>query len=137
MKRKATAIWEGTGKEGKGTLSAQSGVLRKVQYSASSRFAEGIGTNPEELIAAAHAGCFTMKLAFVLAEGGFIPDNLETECEITLENGVITSSHLNLKATVQGITETLFNEAVKDAEKNCPVSKSLNTKISVSYSLKS
>jgi lipoyl-dependent peroxiredoxin len=137
MKRKATAVWQGSGKAGKGTLSAQSGVLKNVQYSAASRFAEGTGTNPEELIAAAHAGCFTMKLGFVLAEAGFTADKMETECEITLENGVITSSHLDLKATVTGISESKFAEAVKDAEKNCPVSKALNTKISVNYKLNS
>ena len=137
MKRKATAIWQGTGKEGKGTLSAKSGVLKQVQYSVSSRFADGIGTNPEELIAAAHAGCFTMKLSFVLTDAGFIPDQLETECEVTLENGIKSSSRLNLKATVRGIAETKFREAVKDAEKNCPVSKALNTEISVTYHLNS
>jgi lipoyl-dependent peroxiredoxin len=132
MKRKATAVWQGTGKEGKGHLSTQSGVLSKTQYSFSSRFEEGIGTNPEELVAAAHAGCFTMKLSFNLTEAGFIPDNLETTCTTTLENGKISNSHLDLKATVKGIDKAKFDELVKDAEMNCPISKSLNTSITVS-----
>ena len=85
MKRKATAVWQGTGKEGKGHLSTQSGILNKTQYSFTSRFEEGIGTNPEELVAAAHAGCFTMKLSFNLTAAGFTPDNLETTCSITLK----------------------------------------------------
>jgi len=135
MKRKATALWLGSGKEGKGQLSTQSGVLKQVQYSFTSRFEEGIGTNPEELVAAAHAGCFTMKLSFNLTDAGFIPDRLETGCEITFEGGIITNSHLEVKAQVSGITEEKFKAAVKDAEKNCPVSKLLNTKISVSYKL--
>jgi lipoyl-dependent peroxiredoxin len=135
MKRKATAIWQGTGKEGKGNLTTQSGVLNKTQYSFSSRFEEGIGTNPEELVAAAHAGCFTMKLSFNLTAAGFIPDTLETTCTTTLEDGAIISSHLDLKATVKGIDKAKFDELVKDAELNCPISKSLNTKISVAASL--
>jgi osmotically inducible protein OsmC len=135
MKRKATAVWQGTGKEGKGHLSTQSGVLNKTQYSFSSRFEEGIGTNPEELVAAAHAGCFTMKLSFNLTAAGFIPDTLETTCTTDLENGAIISSHLDLKAKVKGIDKAKFDELVKDAELNCPISKSLNTKISVTASL--
>lgn len=135
MKRKATAVWQGNGKEGKGHLSTQSGVLINTQYSYSSRFEEGIGTNPEELVAAAHAGCFTMKLSFNLTEAGFIPDSLETSCTVTLENGWITTSHLELTAHVKGIDNTKFEEIVKDAEKNCPVSKTLNSKISVDFKL--
>lgn len=135
MKRKATAVWQGTGKEGKGQLSTQSGVLNKTQYSFTSRFEEGIGTNPEELIAAAHAGCFTMKLSFNLTAAGFTPDNLETTCTTTFENGVISNSHLDLKATVKGIDKAKFDELVKDAELNCPISKSLNTTITVSGQL--
>lgn len=131
MKRKATAVWQGTGKEGKGHLSTQSGVLNKTQYSFTSRFEEGIGTNPEELIAAAHAGCFTMKLSFNLNAAGFTADNLETVGTVTFENGVIVTSHLDLTAKVPGIDKAKFDELVKDAELNCPISKSLNTKISV------
>ncbi len=135
MKRKATAVWQGTGKEGKGHLSTQSGVLSKTQYSFTSRFEEGIGTNPEELVAAAHAGCFTMKLSFNLTAAGFVPDNLETTCAINFENGAITNSHLELKAVVKGIDKAKFDELVKDAEQNCPISKLLNTKITVSAQL--
>ena len=90
MKRHGSAVWNGSGKEGKGTVSTQSGVLKDTQYSFNSRFAEGVGTNPEELVAAAHAGCFTMKLSFVLGEAGFTPDSLETTSNINFENGVLT-----------------------------------------------
>ena len=135
MKRNATAIWQGTGKEGKGNLTTQSGVLDTTQYSYKSRFEEGIGTNPEELVAAAHAGCFTMKLSFNIDGAGFKADTLETKCVITLENGVITSSHLTLIANVPGIGKEKFDELVFDAEKNCPISKLLDTEISVDATL--
>lgn len=135
MKRNATAIWNGTGKDGKGNLSTQSGTLTKTQYSFSSRFEEGIGTNPEELVAAAHAGCFTMKLAFILQAENLNPTELTTNCTITLDNGSITDSELNLVAVVDGVTEEKFKEHVENAEKNCPISKLLNTKISVTYKL--
>jgi osmotically inducible protein OsmC len=131
MKRNATAIWLGTGKEGKGTLTTQSKVLSNAQYSFTSRFEEGIGTNPEELVAAAHAGCFSMKLSFNIDAAGFKAEKLETRCEINFENGVITNSHLTLNASVPGITTAKFDELVADAEKNCPISKLLNTKITV------
>jgi osmotically inducible protein OsmC len=130
MIRHASAVWNGSGKEGKGTLSSQSGVLQQTQYSFNSRFAEGIGTNPEELVAAAHAGCFTMKLSFVLGEAGFTADSLETKCEISFENGSVTKSHLTVKGTVPGISKEKFDECVKNAEENCPISKLLNTAIS-------
>ena|SRR5258706_9417447 len=130
MKRHATAVWNGSGKEGKGTLSSQSGVLNETQYSFNSRFADGTGTNPEELLAAAHAGCFTMKLSFVLGEAGFTPENLETTSHVNLENGVITESHLTVKGKVPGISKEKFDECVKNAEENCPVSKAFNMKIS-------
>ncbi len=131
MKRNATAVWEGTGKEGKGALTTQSSILNKTQYSFSSRFEEGIGTNPEELIAAAHAGCFTMKLSFNLSGAGFIPEKLETKCVIVLEDGRVTESQLTLIAKVPTISEEEFNKLVLDAELNCPISKLLNAKISV------
>ncbi len=137
MKRKATAVWQGTGKNGKGNLSTQSGVLNKTQYSYTSRFEHGIGTNPEELIAAAHSGCFTMKLAFNIDAAGFKADNLETECIIDFVDGVVVASHLILKATIPGITKDKFDELVADAEKNCPISKLLDTKISVEATLNS
>lgn len=137
MKRNATAVWQGSGKDGKGVLSAQSGILNNSQYSYTSRFEEGIGTNPEELVAAAHAGCFSMKLSFVLDGAGFTAEKLTTRCDITLENGAITSSHLTLNAKVPGISQEKFDEAVADAKVNCPISKLLNTEISVQAVLES
>jgi osmotically inducible protein OsmC len=135
MKRKATAVWKGSGKEGTGNLTTQSTILDKTQYSFNSRFAEGKGTNPEELIAAAHAGCFTMKLSFVLNEAGFTADELSTECAITLDNGAITSSELKLTAKVPGISKEKFLAAADDAKKNCPISKLLNTNITLEANL--
>ncbi len=135
MKRNATAVWSGTGKDGKGNLTTQSGVLNETQYSFGSRFENGIGTNPEELIAAAHSGCFTMKLAFNLQAEGFAADELKTKCVIVLEEGKITESILTLEAKIKGISEDKFAELVKDAEANCPISKLLDTKISVEYTL--
>ena len=135
MKRQATAVWNGTGKDGKGHLTTQSTTLKQTQYSFSSRFEEGIGTNPEELIAAAHAGCFTMKLAFNLQAAGFTPTILLTNCKIALENGTITTSELTLNATVPGISQEQFTELVKDAEENCPVSKLLDAEITVIHTL--
>lgn len=129
MKRNATAVWNGTGKEGNGHLTTQSTTLNKTQYSFNSRFAEGVGTNPEELVAAAHAGCFTMKLSFVLNAAGFTADEIETRCDITLEDGTITESHLNVKAKVPGISQDQFDAAVADAKANCPISKLYNTNI--------
>jgi len=131
IKRTSTAVWNGTGKEGTGNLSSQSGVLSQTQYSANARFAEGIGTNPEELIAAAHAGCFSMKLAFLLVASGFEANEIKTSCEIVFEEGTIIESNLTLTAKVDGISQEKFDEVVKDAETNCPVSKLLNAKISV------
>ncbi|GGH59045.1 osmotically inducible protein OsmC [Filimonas zeae] len=135
MKRHATAVWTGSGKEGNGHLTTQSTVLQNTQYSFNSRFAEGVGTNPEELIAAAHAGCFTMKLSFSLGEAGFVPQQLRTTSYINFENGAIAGSHLVLTATVPGITQEAFDACVQDAEKNCPVSKVLNTAITVEATL--
>lgn len=129
MKRNATAVWNGTGKEGSGHLSTQSTVLNKTQYSYNSRFADGIGTNPEELVAAAHAGCFTMKLTFILNAAGFVPDEIETRCDISLVDGSITESHLNVKGTVPGISKEQFDAAVADAKANCLISKLYNTNI--------
>lgn len=135
MPRSATAIWNGSGKEGTGYLTTQSTVLNKTQYSFKSRFADGPGTNPEELIAAAHAGCFTMKLTFVLGAAGFTPDQIETKCDITLQDGAITKSHLTVKAKVTGITKEKFDECASDAKANCPVSKVLNADISMDAEL--
>ena len=135
MVRNATAVWNGAGKTGNGNLTTASNVLKQTPYSFNSRFENGQGTNPEELVAAAHAGCFTMKLSFVLGEDGFTPESLETKCAITFENGSITKSHLTVKGKVPGISEEKFQEAVKDAEKNCPISKLLNTSITSEASL--
>lgn len=135
MKRKATAVWLGSGKEGKGHVTTQSSVLNKTQYSFNSRFAEGTGTNPEELVAAAHAGCFAMKLSFVLGEAGFTPDELNATCTITLGEGVITEAHLNVKGKIPGISKEKFQQCAEDAKKNCPISKSLNTNITLEASL--
>ena len=132
MIRNATAVWNGSGKEGNGHLTTQSGVLSSTQYSFVSRFENGIGTNPEELVAAAHAGCFTMKLSFVLGAAGFTPDTLTTKCDITLDNGAITLSHLTVEAKVPGISADQFAACVKDAEANCPISKLYNTTITSS-----
>lgn len=135
MRRTGTANWIGSGKLGNGTVSTQSGVLNNNQYSYNSRFENGIGTNPEELIAAAHAGCFSMKLSFVLGAAGFTPDSIDTVCTITLADGTITESHLDVKASVPGIDAAKFAECAADAKANCPVSKLLNTNITLEASL--
>ena len=129
MKRHATAVWNGTGKEGSGNLTTQSTTLNKTQYSYGSRFESGVGTNPEELIAAAHAGCFTMKISFLLNAAGFTADEIETRCDISLVDGAITESHLDVKAKVPGISKEQFDAVVADAKTNCIISKVLNTNI--------
>lgn len=135
MKRKATAVWQGSGKEGKGHLTTASSVLNKTQYSFNSRFAEGTGTNPEELVAAAHAGCFAMKLSFVLGEAGHKPDELNVECTITLGDGSITEAHLKLQGRVPGISKEKFQQCAEDAKENCPISKLLDTNITMDATL--
>jgi lipoyl-dependent peroxiredoxin len=135
MKRTAAAIWNGSGKDGKGTLTTQSSTLNKTQYSYKSRFEDGVGTNPEELIAAAHAGCFAMKLSFSLQAMGITPESLEVNAEVTLDNGTITQSALRLKAKIPNITADQFKEATEDAKLNCPVSKLLNANITLDASL--
>lgn len=135
MKRNATAVWHGTGKEGNGHLTTQSTTLDHTQYSFLSRFENGIGTNPEELVAAAHAGCFTMKLSFILNAAGFTADTLETKCDIELLDGTITSSHLTVKGIVPNIDKEKFDEAVAEAKANCLISKLFNTNISVEAQL--
>lgn len=133
--RKASAKWNGSGKEGKGTLTTQSKVLNESQYSFKTRFEDGIGTNPEELIAAAHSGCFTMKLSFLLGEAGFTPNTLETEAVVTFEDGSITKIHLDLNGKVDGIDNNKFQEIALNAKQTCPISKLLNTEITLSASL--
>lgn len=135
MKRTATAIWNGSGKDGGGNLTTQSTTLNKTQYSFKSRFEQGVGTNPEELIAAAHAGCFAMKLSFVLGAAGFTPESLEATATVSLDDGAITSSNIVLNAKVPGIDAAKFKECADDAKANCPVSKLLNTSISLEANL--
>jgi osmotically inducible protein OsmC len=135
MKSNASAIWQGTGKEGSGTISANSGVLKNVPYSYTTRFVSGPGTNPEELIAAAHASCFSMKCAFLFAGAGFPVDKLETNCEVTLDNGAVTSSHLKMKASIKTITREAFDKIADEASKTCPISKLLNTAITLEATL--
>ena len=133
MSKYANAEWQGTGKEGKGTLSTETKFLNNVPFTYATRFGEAKdGTNPEELVAAAHAGCFSMKLSFVLNAAGFTADKIETKCDITLGDGVITKSHLTLKAKIPGITKEQFDECAKNAKQNCPISKSLNSSIDIS-----
>lgn len=135
MKRNASANWLGSGKDGKGTVSSQSGVLNQTQYSFNSRFEEGIGTNPEELIAAAHAGCFSMKLSFSIGEAGFTPEEINTKATLTFENGAITLIHLDTKVRVPGMDQDKFQAAAQDAKENCPISKLLNTTITMDAAL--
>lgn len=135
MKRTATAIWNGSGKDGKGSLTTQSTTLSNTQYSYKSRFEDGVGTNPEELVAAAHAGCFAMKLSFVLQGMGLTADMLDVKGEITIDDGTITLAALTLKAKIPGITAMQFKEASEDAKLNCPISKLLKTTITLDASL--
>ncbi len=135
MKSFATANWKGSGKEGTGTLTSKSKVLENTSYDFRSRFEDGEFTNPEELVASAHAGCFSMKLSFVLGAAGFTPDDIETKCTITLESGAITSSHLEVTASVPGIDADKFAECAADAKANCPISKLLNTNITMDANL--
>jgi lipoyl-dependent peroxiredoxin len=139
MKRTATAEWHGDLKSGKGNISTASTVLSSTPYSFSTRFEEGKGTNPEELLAAAHAGCFTMALSAQLASANLTAESLETTCTISLEKQpdgwAITESHLDLKAKVPGATKEAFDTAVQNAKTGCPVSKLYKTNISVTSSL--
>jgi osmotically inducible protein OsmC len=139
MIRKAKAVWRGTGRAGNGNLSTDSGVLAETPYSFRTRFENEKGTNPEELIAAAHAGCFTMALAFGLQGAGYTPTELNTEAAVTLEpegQGFrISRSALTLRAKVPNLDETKFAEMAKDAEKNCPVSKVLKAAITLDAKL--
>lgn len=140
MQRKASAVWQGGLKEGKGTISTDSGVLKQVQYSFTTRFENGIGTNPEELLAAAHAGCFAMALSNELGNAGMIPNKLEATATITLDKTpdgfTITKSHIDLVADIPGANADKFKAAVKAAETGCPVSKLFKAEISVSARLK-
>lgn len=129
MKRTASAHWEGDLKTGKGNLSTQSTVLNKSQYSFNTRFEEGVGTNPEELLAAAHAGCFTMAVGAALGQAGSPAKSLDTVATVTLEGLSITAIHLVIKGTVPNISSAQFLEITKGAEKNCIISKALSVPI--------
>ncbi len=135
MKRNATAVWNGSGKEGKGILSTQSGFLRDLSYTYATRFENAVGTNPEELVAAAHASCFAMKLSFVLGAAGFTPESLNTSATVNLDQGAIIESHLEVKAKVPGISVEKFAECANEAKTNCPISKSLTAKITLDAKL--
>ncbi|MBS1500887.1 MAG: OsmC family peroxiredoxin [Bacteroidetes bacterium] len=135
MKRTAKAHWHGTFKEGTGDLTTQSTTLNKTQYSFKTRFAEGVGTNPEELIAAAHAGCFTMAVGYALSEAGFTPGNLDTEAVLELNTDTLTITNIHLSLTgakIDGVDEAKFKEIAEGAKANCIVSRALNVSISLS-----
>jgi lipoyl-dependent peroxiredoxin len=139
MQRTGSAHWSGGLKDGKGTVSTQSGVLSQTQYSFSTRFENGVGTNPEELVAAAHAGCFSMALSAQLGEAGMKADSIDTTATVTLEKTdagfAITASHLDVKVKIPGADKAKFDQAAQNAEKGCPVSKVLNAKISMNAEL--
>jgi len=140
MKRTATAVWQGSLKEGKGALTVPGGALRDTEYSFGSRFASGAGTNPEELIAAAHAGCFAMALSAALGEAGFTPERLEARAEVSLDNvppkgWTVTASHLVLTAKIPGIDAAKFDEIAAKAKANCPISRLLNATVTLAATL--
>ena len=138
MKRKAHVIWRGDGENGAGEFSTGSGAIKNLPYDFKMRFKNDdgqLGTNPEELIAAAHASCFNMKLSFVLNENGFSPDSLETDSVLTFVDGVVESIDLSLKAKISEITEDKFLECANEAKENCPISGLLNCNISLNSSL--
>ncbi len=139
MQNKATAVWHGNLKEGKGIVSTESGTLKEAQYSYKTRFESGVGTTPEELLAAAHAGCFAMALSHELSKAGIVAKKLEAAATITLDAGpagfTITKSHIDLTAEVPGADKAKFDTAVKTAEKNCPVSKLFKAEITVDAKL--
>jgi len=141
MQRKANARWQGTAKEGGGTLSTQSGTLTDVPYTFKARFGDGKGTNPEELIAAAHAGCFTMALSFALNNAGFTAEAIDTDAQLTLDQVpggfAITAIHLTTRARIPSIDAAKFNEIAAGAKANCPVSKVLNATITLDATLAS
>jgi osmotically inducible protein OsmC len=141
MKRKATAVWQGGLKQGKGSISTDSEVLKDTQYSFATRFEQGKGTNPEELIAAAHAGCFSMALSMLLGEAGVSPERINTTATVAIEPGdggfTITTVHLDVNARIPGIDPEVFEQAANGAKAGCPVSKVLNAKITMDARLES
>jgi osmotically inducible protein OsmC len=141
MKRNASAEWRGDLKSGNGTISTDSGVLKSTQYSFSTRFENGAGTNPEELVAAAHAGCFSMALSAQLGERGITPESINTTATVTLEKKeggfAVTASHLEVRARIPGGDRAKFDEAANAAKSGCPISKLLNATITMNASLES
>jgi osmotically inducible protein OsmC len=141
MNRTATAAWRGSLKEGKGTISTTSGTLSNAQYSFGTRFEQGVGTNPEELIAAAHAGCFAMALSAQLGEAGITPESINTTATVTLEKTdagwTVTASHLDVRARIRGGDRQAFERAANNAKAGCPISRLLNAKITMSAQLES
>jgi osmotically inducible protein OsmC len=141
MKHKASAVWAGGLKEGKGTISTESGVLSNAPYSFRTRFEEEKGTNPEELVGAAHASCFSMALSNILGQAGMTPEKIETEATVTLEKVAdgfaVTASHLEVKVTIPGADQAAFMEAAEKAKAGCPISKLLNAKITMNAELRS
>ena len=139
MKRKASAEWQGSLKEGKGTITTESGVLSRTQYSFGTRFESGIGTNPEELVAAAHAACFSMALSAQLGSAGLVPEKIATSATVTFENRdqgwTVTESHLEVSATIPGATAETFAKLAQDAKAGCPISRLLNTNITMDAKL--
>ena len=139
MQRTASAQWKGGLKDGKGSVSTASGILSNTQYSFSTRFESGAGTNPEELIAAAHAGCFAMALSNELGKASITPQSIDAKCTVTFEKTdagfTITESHLDVKAKVSGGNKAAFDKAAADAKAGCPISRVLNTKITLSANL--
>ncbi|MGH8580495.1 MAG: OsmC family protein [Gammaproteobacteria bacterium] len=135
MKRNASAVWRGGLKDGKGTISTDSGVLSDTRYSFGTRFEDGIGTNPEELIAAAHAGCFSMALSNELGNAGMTAESIRTTASVTLDKMeagfTITAIHLDVRARIPGADQRAFETAANDAKAGCPVSKALNAKITM------
>jgi osmotically inducible protein OsmC len=134
--RKAGAQWKGSGKEGSGTLYSNSGVLKDTPYSFHTRFEDKPGTNPEELVGAAHAGCFAMQLSFLLGEVGFTPNTLDVAARVTFEDGNVTRVDLDLKGDVPGIDAKKFEEVAGKAKEVCPISKLLKAEIGLNVSLK-
>ena len=141
MKRKASAIWKGGLKDGKGSISTDSGVLSDTQYSFSTRFEDGIGTNPEELIGAAHAGCFSMALSGQLGNAGMTAESIKTAATVTMEKTdagfTVTEVHLEVTAKIPGANEEAFNTAANNAKTGCPISRLLNAKITMDAKLES
>jgi osmotically inducible protein OsmC len=139
MKRKASAVWQGGLKDGKGTISIDSGVLQQTQYSFGTRFEDGIGTNPEELVAAAHAGCFSMALSGQLGAAGLEAQSIETTAAVTLENVAsgweVTKVHLDVVARIAGADQVAFDTAAKNAKEGCPISKLLKAEITMDAKL--